>query len=126
MLFINRHTSYLLVADKIFLFVSVGGIYTVIKSKAAVSVAELGDRYCLIGPYREARVWMEVEVLEPPKNEALMKAIQHLRDSGFRVTCICRFLVFFSCILDGNFVHMFVVCVCELEWEMALFQNLVI
>lgn len=35
---------------------SVGGIYSVIKSKAPVTTAEYGDRYCLIGPYNRASV----------------------------------------------------------------------
>lgn len=35
---------------------TVGGIYSVIKSKAPVTTAEYGDRYCLIGPYNRASV----------------------------------------------------------------------
>ena len=34
----------------------VGGIYSVIKSKALVSTAEYGDRYTLIGPLNRASV----------------------------------------------------------------------
>ena len=37
----------------------VGGIYSVIKSKAPVTTAEYGDRYCLIGPYNRASVGPE-------------------------------------------------------------------
>ncbi|XP_015795741.1 glycogen [starch] synthase [Tetranychus urticae] len=46
----------------------VGGIYTVIRSKAPVSVDELGDQYCLIGPYKEHWVKTEVELLEPKES----------------------------------------------------------
>lgn len=34
----------------------VGGIYSVIKSKAPVTTAEYGDRYTLIGPLNRASV----------------------------------------------------------------------
>lgn len=62
----------------------VGGIYTVIRSKAGVSVEELGDQYCLIGPCNEALVRTEVEVLEPPE-EIFRIAIQSLKNSGIKV-----------------------------------------
>ncbi|KAJ3081644.1 glycogen synthase isoform 1 [Quaeritorhiza haematococci] len=46
----------------------VGGIYTVIKSKAPVTVNEYGNRYCLIGPLSYKTAPMEVEALsiDPP------------------------------------------------------------
>ncbi|KAK3095937.1 hypothetical protein FSP39_021056 [Pinctada imbricata] len=62
----------------------VGGIYTVIKSKAPVSVGELGEQYCLIGPYNEACVRTEVELLEP-HNHVYRQTIQSMRDAGIRV-----------------------------------------
>jgi hypothetical protein len=34
----------------------VGGIYSVLKSKAPVTTAEYGDRYTLIGPLNKASV----------------------------------------------------------------------
>jgi len=43
----------------------VGGIYTVLRTKAPISTDELGDQYCMIGPYNEERVKLEVELLEP-------------------------------------------------------------
>ncbi|PRD28487.1 UNVERIFIED_CONTAM: GlyS [Trichonephila clavipes] len=62
----------------------VGGIYTVIRSKAGVSVEELGDQYCLLGPFNDALVKTEVEVMEPP--EAFYRnAIQSMKDSGIKV-----------------------------------------
>jgi len=54
----------------------VGGIYTVLKTKAFVTTQELGDQYCLIGPYREDSVWMEVENLEPIDGDPAQKAVQ--------------------------------------------------
>jgi len=35
---------------------AVGGIYSVLKSKAPVTTAEYGDRYTLIGPLNKASV----------------------------------------------------------------------
>lgn len=43
----------------------VGGIYTVIKTKAPVTVAEYGGRYTLIGPLSYKTAPMEVENVEP-------------------------------------------------------------
>lgn len=65
-------------------FVSVGGIYTVIRSKAAVSVEELGDQYCLLGPYNEGLVKTEVEVMEPPE-DFYQNTIQAMKNSGIKV-----------------------------------------
>ena len=63
---------------------AVGGIYTVIKTKAGVTVEELGEQYCLIGPYNEACVRTEVEIMEP-YNEAMRAAIAQMRDHGIKV-----------------------------------------
>lgn len=73
-------------------FLTVGGIYTVIKTKAGVTVEELGEQYCLIGPYNEACVRTEVEVMEP-YNEAMRAAMAQMRDHGIKVTKF-RFLEF--------------------------------
>ncbi len=43
----------------------VGGIYTVLRSKAGATTAELGYLYCMLGPYNEDCVKLEVEVMEP-------------------------------------------------------------
>jgi hypothetical protein len=37
----------------------VGGIYSVLKSKAPVSTAEYGERYCLIGPLNKNSVRLQ-------------------------------------------------------------------
>lgn len=63
---------------------SVGGIYTVIRTKAAVTVEELGDRYFLIGPYNESCVRTELDIMEPP-NEAVARAFHQMRDHGLKV-----------------------------------------
>jgi glycogen synthase len=57
----------------------------VIRSKASASVDELGDRYILLGPYKEMCARQEVETFELPKDTPLGIAVQKLRDIGFRV-----------------------------------------
>lgn len=42
-----------------------GGIFTVIKTKAQVSKSELGPQYTLIGPLKDQYVRTEVELKEP-------------------------------------------------------------
>lgn len=64
----------------------VGGIYTVIRSKAYVSTEEMGDQYCLIGPYKETSARTEVEEADFPHNNPLHIAVQVLRDQGFKVS----------------------------------------
>ncbi|XP_034935641.1 glycogen [starch] synthase [Chelonus insularis] len=63
----------------------VGGIYTVIRSKAYVSTEEMGDQYCMIGPYKEQCARTEVEEAEFPHYSPLYKAVQVLRDQGYKV-----------------------------------------
>ena len=69
------------------LVLTVGGIYTVIKTKAGVTVEELGEQYCLIGPYNESCVRTEVETVEP-YNEAMSMTLQQMRDHGIKVSGI--------------------------------------
>lgn len=64
---------------------SVGGIYTVIRSKAYVSTEEMGDQYCLIGPYKEHSARTEVEEADFPPHNPLHQAVQVLRDQGYKV-----------------------------------------
>lgn len=72
------------VSNIINLLFAVGGIYTVIRSKAYVSTEELGDQYCLIGPYKEACARTEVE--EGPLGcAALNDAVNTCRQKGFKV-----------------------------------------
>ncbi|KAJ6646926.1 Glycogen [starch] synthase [Pseudolycoriella hygida] len=63
----------------------VGGIYTVIRSKAFVSTEELGEFYCLFGPYKEHSVRTEVEECEFPHDNPLQWAVNALRSQGYKV-----------------------------------------
>jgi glycogen(starch) synthase len=60
----------------------VGGIYTVLRSKAAITSELYGDRYCLIGPYVPGSAAMEFEELSP--GEILGPTIEHLREHGIK------------------------------------------
>ncbi|VDO87193.1 unnamed protein product [Schistosoma margrebowiei] len=65
-------------------FLLVGGIYTVIRTKAASAVEELGDRYILFGPLNEVCMRTEVDVAEPT-NEALKRTVKAMREHGTKV-----------------------------------------
>ncbi|XP_031637405.1 glycogen [starch] synthase [Contarinia nasturtii] len=73
----------------------VGGIYTVIRSKAFVSTEELGEFYCLFGPYKEQCARTEVEECDFPTGNPLQGAVNNLRAQGYRIVT-GRWLV------DGN------------------------
>ncbi|CAG2178221.1 unnamed protein product, partial [Oppiella nova] len=62
----------------------VGGIYTVIRTKAQVTSEELGDQYVLVGPYNEQHARTEVEI-EEPTDYAFKGAIDVLKSFGIRV-----------------------------------------
>ena len=62
----------------------VGGIYTVVRSKADVTTAELGDEYVMIGPYNESTVRLEVEVAEP-ESPITREVIDQMRTNGVKV-----------------------------------------
>ena len=64
--------------------IAVGGIYTVIRTKAPVTVEELGSQYCLIGPYKEHNVNVEVEICEP-QSQAIKEAMEDLKKEGIKV-----------------------------------------
>lgn len=59
-----------------------------IRSKAYVSVEELGDQYCLIGPYKEACARTEVEE-GPLGSPALNDAVNAVRNKGYKVIGNC-------------------------------------
>ncbi|ODV89155.1 glycosyltransferase family 3 protein [Tortispora caseinolytica NRRL Y-17796] len=61
----------------------VGGIYSVIKSKAPVTVKEYGDRYVLLGPLNHKSAEIEVEEIEP-FDPPLVKTLQSMRDRGVK------------------------------------------
>ncbi len=60
-----------------------GGIYTVIRSKAPQMARIWGERYCLIGPYNAATADVELEETQPTGPIAI--AIEKLRSLGIRV-----------------------------------------
>ena len=59
----------------------VGGIYTVLRSKAPTVAKQLGDRYCLIGPYIHPNVESEFEPIED-LSSPYYKAVASLREEG--------------------------------------------
>ncbi|KAK9702934.1 glycogen synthase isoform 1 [Basidiobolus ranarum] len=61
----------------------VGGIYTVIKTKAPVTVKEYGDRFTLIGPLNWKTAPMEVESLEPSTQE-MKDTLKSMEDAGVK------------------------------------------
>ncbi|KAJ9227114.1 CAZyme family GT3 [Paecilomyces variotii] len=62
----------------------VGGIYSVLKSKAPVTTAEYGDRYTLIGPLNKASAAVEVEELTP-SNPHLVATIASMKERGINI-----------------------------------------
>lgn len=58
----------------------VGGIYTVLRSKAPSMVSRWGSRYCLVGPYNHATASVEFE--PGPLTGAFGQAVKQLRDEG--------------------------------------------
>lgn len=62
----------------------VGGIYSVIKSKAPVTTAEYGDRYTLIGPLNRQSAAVEVEALTPT-NPQLAATIESMEARGIGI-----------------------------------------
>ncbi|XP_023246628.1 glycogen [starch] synthase [Copidosoma floridanum] len=63
----------------------IGGIYTVIRSKAYSSTEEMGDHYCLIGPYSEVCAKTEVEEADFHEKSPLFDSVRLLQDQGFKV-----------------------------------------
>ncbi|XP_038626060.1 glycogen [starch] synthase, liver [Tachyglossus aculeatus] len=64
----------------------VGGIYTVIQSKAKVTADEWGENYFLIGPYFEHNTKTQVEECEPPI-AAVKMAVDTMNMHGCQVHC---------------------------------------
>lgn len=57
-----------------------GGIYTVLKTKAGAMLERWGDRYCLIGPYNPQTAPIEFE--EQPTYGSIREAVTRLREAG--------------------------------------------
>lgn len=62
----------------------VGGIYTVIQTKARMTAEEWGENYFLVGPYVESNVRTQVELIEPT-NPVLKSTIDKMNSSGCKV-----------------------------------------
>uniref|UniRef100_A0A452QGD5 Glycogen [starch] synthase n=1 Tax=Ursus americanus TaxID=9643 RepID=A0A452QGD5_URSAM len=62
----------------------VGGIYTVIQTKAKTTADEWGDNYFLIGPYFEHNMKTQVEQCEPV-NDAVRRAMDSMNKHGCQV-----------------------------------------
>ncbi|CAD7093823.1 unnamed protein product [Hermetia illucens] len=63
----------------------VGGIYTVIRSKAYVSTEEMGEQLCLLGPYKEQCARTEVEEGDFPRGSPLQDAVNNIRARGYKL-----------------------------------------
>ncbi|MBF0313281.1 MAG: glycosyltransferase [Oligoflexia bacterium] len=66
----------------------IGGIYSVLRSKADHVVKIFGDRYCLIGPYLDSKVESEfssIDVNTLGSDHPIARTIKHLREQGYRV-----------------------------------------
>ncbi len=46
----------------------VGGIYTVIRSKAPCIMKTYGSNYCMLGPYMGKSIQAELEIIDPPSD----------------------------------------------------------
>lgn len=93
----------------------VGGIYTVIRSKAYVSTEELGDNYCLLGPFKEHHARTEVEELELSPSNPIQRAVNALRALGWKVH-LGRWLV------DGN-PQIILFDIGSAAWKLDEFKN---
>ncbi|XP_056281449.1 glycogen [starch] synthase, liver [Pseudoliparis swirei] len=61
-----------------------GGIYTVIQTKAKITVDEWGENYDMMGPYSQHNFKTQVEECEPP-HPAIRKAMDALINNGCQV-----------------------------------------
>ncbi|ODQ50423.1 glycogen synthase [Saitoella complicata NRRL Y-17804] len=62
----------------------VGGIYSVIKSKAPVTTAEYGSRYVAIGPLNPRSAEVEVEEIPVPAGTPLETTLRSMSERGIR------------------------------------------
>uniref|UniRef100_A0A8C3P732 Glycogen [starch] synthase n=1 Tax=Chrysemys picta bellii TaxID=8478 RepID=A0A8C3P732_CHRPI len=62
----------------------VGGIYTVLQTKAKITSDEWGENYFLMGPYLEQNVRTQVELIDPP-HPAVRRTIDSMNAKGCKV-----------------------------------------
>lgn len=74
-----------------------------IRSKAAMAVDTLGDKYCLVGLYNDLQCKTEVEIMEP-EVEPMKGAVKAMREKGVKVgtACIKRLLFQFFQLFKRN------------------------
>ena len=72
---------------------AVGGIYTVLRSKAESSVDEMGDNYCMVGLCNERFVATEVEKMEP-KSVPLKRTVDAMRNRNVGVSFLYTVYIF--------------------------------
>lgn len=93
----------------------VGGIYTVIRSKAYVSTEEMGEQLCMMGPYKEHCARTEMEEIEFPRGNPLLDAVNALRSRGYKIHT-GRWLV------DGN-PQLILFDIGSAAWKLDQFKN---
>lgn len=64
-----------------------GGIYTVLRTKAAVTAEEFGENYFLMGPYVRRNAVLEVEEQENLACPLTSQVVNRMREGGVRVVC---------------------------------------
>ncbi len=64
----------------------VGGIYTVIRSKAPAMMVNHGENYCLVGPYLSKNILAELDVI-PDSTNLFAQAANNLSKKGYEVVC---------------------------------------
>jgi glycogen(starch) synthase len=62
----------------------VGGIYTVLRSKAPTMVNKFGENYCLVGPYIDFNVATEFEEIKDHNGDPFAKAVGKMREMGYK------------------------------------------
>lgn len=77
---------------------AVGGIYTVIRTKAGRTFEEWGDQFVLIGPYNSSSVRTEVEVCQDDSimPRAVREVLNAMRWNGVKVSICLSSLLFVS------------------------------
>ncbi|KAG6920360.1 glycogen synthase 1 [Chelydra serpentina] len=63
---------------------AVGGIYTVLQTKAKITSDEWGENYFLLGPYLEQNVRTQVELIDAP-HPAVRRTIDAMNAKGCKV-----------------------------------------
>ena len=76
-----------------------------IRTKAAVTTAELGEQFCMIGPYNEKFVHLEVEPTEPELS-ITREVLAQMRSHKLKV-CRIRNLYLVS-LIDEGAVYVFI------------------